>query len=293
MTENLNLDTLNQPDTLSSSKTQEDALSTREFMEKNWDKLVLDSTESSSEALLTDKTPTQEEETPSFNAAQHLDEAYASLKETLAQKGISSQEDWIKSLIEMDTMYHQNPERFFQLMQGKKAETNLQKQGVNLDLLKEAIIKQGIKNIFTPSGAGALSPTYQGQAQQTHLYQQMGAEAMQPSLVPQTGQMAYPYMNGAHFPMGQGGSPQPVLDPLAPFKTSVTQEMSSYLKDLVQKEFASMVQKNQASLEKAKQASFSPKSTTIPPATSSTHTPSGRLKTTREILEEGCKLLGI
>ncbi len=272
MTENLN--TLASVDaTISSSDSKEDALSTREFMEKNWDRLVINSEQTSQENELSsqpDKAPLSEQP-PLFDEALHVQTAYDSLKEILSEKGISSKEEWLKSLIEMDALYHKNPDQFFDLMQAKKTQSMLQKQGVDFDLLKDAIVRQGIKNIFN---SNEINQTFEAKNEQGFSHG--------------VGAISHPYFN----PTPQTKAPQ-MMDPLAPFKKPLTPNMSAYLKDLIQKEVALMVKKNEASTQKAKEASFAPKATSVPPLTSATHTVNGRLKTTREILEEGCKLLGI
>ena len=245
-------------------------LSTREFMEKNWDRLVSTPTSAGEmqPTLSEQETLNSTTEAPVFNALEHLEQAYDGLKDTLNQKGIFSKEEWLKSLIEMEKMYHQKPEQFFRLMQSKNAERTLQNQGYDVQKLKEAVLQQGLSTVMGLSQAqnnGAQQPFYQPTNR---------------ALAP--------------MPQGQWGMNMPQQqDPLAQFKKPVNEELTSYLKDLVQKEFASMVQKNQAATKKAKDASFAPKVTQVPPSTSATHTSSGRLKTTREILEEGCRLLGI
>ena len=270
MTENLN--TSNDFNLLEdTTKVLDEAnLSTREFMEKNWDRLVSTPTSvgENQSPPLEGEASTSTAEPPAFDALEHLEQAYEGLKDTLEQKGISSKEEWLKSLIEMEKMYHQKPEQFFRLMQSKNAERTLQNQGYDVQKLKEAVLQQGLATVMGLSQAqnnGAQQPFYQP-----------ANRALAP------------------MPQGQWGMNMPQQqDPLAQFKKPVPDEMTSYLKELVQKEFASMVQKNQAATKKAKDASFAPKVTQVPPSTSATHTSSGRLKTTREILEEGCRLLGI
>ena len=156
-------------------------------------------------------------------------------------------------------------------MQAKKTQSMLQKQGVDFDLLKDAIVRQGIKNIFN---SNEINQTFEAKNEQGFSHG--------------VGGISHPYFN----PTPQTKTPQ-MMDPLAPFKKPLTPNMSAYLKDLIQKEVALMVKKNEASTQTAKDASFAPKATSVPPSTSATHTVNGRLKTTREILEEGCKLLGI
>ena len=271
MTENLN--TSNDFNLLEDTpKVLDEAnLSTREFMEKNWDRLVSTPTSVGENQSLPveGEASTSTAESPAFDALEHLEQAYEGLKNTLEQKGISSKEEWLKSLIEMEKMYHQKPEQFFRLMQSKNAERTLQNQGYDVQKLKEAVLQQGLATVM------GLNQTLQ-QGRLTQPVYQPTNSAFTP------------------IPQGQWGMTMPPQsDPLAQFKKPVNEELTSYLKDLVQKEFASMVQKNQVATKKAKDASFAPKVTQVPPSTSATHTPSGRLKTTREILEEGCRLLGI
>lgn len=286
---------------------------TRAFLEKNWDLLVSE-TEPQSPLTEETKTPTsnascvenQLPQTEDFNPLAHLDKAYEELKPMLIKKGLSSKEEWIKALVQMDKLYHQTPDLFFKALQEQGASSPISPtsptppipsksdaplQAFDLTLLKEKVIQQGLLSLLGQKNA---SPQEVSQIPPSFPETQNAFFKTQPLNL----QNANPFM--ANFGQTSPFNPQDTrninsiygLNQATLSTPPLGTDVNTLLKELIQKEVSSLVQKTNET-QKAKDASFNPKSTKPLPQTSQTHTPSGRLKTTREILEEGCRLFGI
>ncbi len=273
MTENLNQTETNTP--ISSNDTPERALTTREILEQNWDRFMnTDEAETASASQSDSVTDMANSlpENPPFDASHHLDTAYEELKPELSQKGVTSKEEWIKSLVHLDKLYHQDFDKFLATVHQAQAKEKLKSSNYDVDRLKEAVIHNGLMALMGQNRAG-ITPAY----------------------VPQMGQGQMPMQNiNAYMPYAMQKMPQMPYHPLDAFKIQQPKaDVTGLLKDLVQQELKSFIAQNQETSQKAKSASFAPKSTQTPPKGTTTHTASGRLKTTREILEEGCRLLGI
>lgn len=276
MTENLNQTETNTP--ISSTDTAQKALTTREILEQNWDRFMNPDEAETASALQSDSVANMADslpENPPFDASHHLDTAYDELKLQLQEKGIASKEEWIKSLVHLDKLYHQDFDKFLATVHQAQAKEKLKSSNYDVDRLKEAVIHNGLMALMGQNRGGTT-----------------------PSYVPQMGQGQMPMQNiNAYMPYAMQKMPQMPQMPYHPLDAFKIQQpkadVTGLLKDLVQQELKSFIAQNQETSQKAKSASFSPKSTQTPPKGTTTHTASGRLKTTREILEEGCRLLGI
>lgn len=276
MTENLNQTETNTP--ISSNDAPERALTTREILEQNWDRFMnTDEAETASapQSNLSAENEPSTPEIPPFDANSHLDTAYEELKSQLQEKGVTSKEEWIKSLVYLDKLYHQDFDKFLATVHQDQAKNKIKSTCYDIDRLKEAVIQKGLMALMGQNRGGMTQP-----------------------FIPQMGQgqmpIQNPSVNPSYLMQKMPQMPQIPYHPLDAFKIQQPKaDMTSLLKDLVQQELTSFIAKNQETSQKAKSASFTPKATQTPPKGTSTHTASGRLKTTREILEEGCRLLGI
>lgn len=239
-------------------------LSTREILEQNWDRLV-EGTENQNPPLeaetLVQEQPLEPQPT---TVADMVETAFEGLKETLVKKGVSSKEEWIKSLIEMDKIYHENPERLLKELNKEHLERQkndpafIQKQ----QRLNELLLNHALKDIqktYAPYPALLSQPT--------GVYPKN--EPFKPSV------------------------PKEISDPLAPKvfergqETYPTKPSTAEINALVKEALSAYIAENRLATQKAKEASFHLKSSAVPKPTDNGRTPSGRLKTTREILEEG------
>ena len=218
-------------------------LSTREIMEKNWDRLVHEEEQEgdflSSFDNKTEETPVED---PSFDAVSYLNDSFEGLKETLKPRGIGSLKDWVESLVELEKLYVNSPKEVIQKL-ALGAGYALPKQEKAVDILTAYALKNNIPH-------------------------EKMIQAMQAK---------HPFS-----PMLKEGANQKE-SPLtkASFQQLIKEELTAYFKE-----------KNQEA-KKAKNSSFSPQGVGGKTLSTSGYTSSGKPKTTREILEEGWRLLGL
>ena len=217
-------------------------LSTREIMEKNWDRLVHEEeqgVEASSLEDMPEETPIEE---PSFDAVSYLNESFDGLKETLKPRGIGSLKDWVESLVELEKLYVNSPKEVIQKL-ALNAGYALPKQEKAVDILTAYALKN-------------------------HIPHEKMIQAMQAK---------QPFSPMLKEGINQKESPLTK----ASFQQLIKEELNAYFKE-----------KNQEA-KKAKNSSFSPQGVGSKTTSTSGYTSSGKPKTTREILEEGWRLLGL
>lgn len=238
MTDEINIE--KNTDTINQSPVS-NSLSTREIMEANWDRLVLNEetepTEPSSSPQdfdETNKAPFSEE---AFDSGSYLDEHFSVLKEKLALRGISSPKEWLNALVDLEKEYVQSPTKvIFKL--AEQAGFHLPNQEEARQILMDYCKKN------------------------------------RPSLP----QMPHPVSN-------EKVSPQ--------FENFINIPSKSDVQQMIKEGISAYFKEKEAETQKAKNSSFLPNGVAQKGQSSATHLPNGRLKTTREILEEGCRLLGL
>ena len=300
-------------ETLNTQTETLESLSTREIMEQNWDRFMTDEPQSldlnapKQEALepIADNQE-QLEKKDEFNPLALIDENYETIQNLLDEQDKTTKEKWLQNLFELERLYHQEPLKAVRLM----LRDYLKKKGISMEQLSQ--------NTPYPMGAFKGVPFLQTGLENIHQNQRV------------TGAMPHlAYQNlaqGMHqipsHPNGQNGSclenrvqPQPVYQPpvypVAPMPQNLygtraeipfasapnpngTESLSkSDVQTLIKQGVEDYFKTKTEESQKAKTAAFTPKGTAQKIQPSKTHTSTGRLKTTREILEEGCALLGI
>ena len=237
-----------------STEAMQEALSTRELMEKNWDRFVTEETSDEaveSEELSQSKINEISSEPPEFDALGYLNESFEGLKETLSSRGISNTKEWIHSLVELEKLYQQSPKEVIcQLAQ--KAGFRLPKKEEAVDILSDYAMRHHIPH-----------------------------EKMIAALQNQP-QNSFPLQKKS-MPLALSGQEESVGDPSSkvPLQKMIQEAIQDYFKN------------QSAETKKAKNSSFSPQGVGLKASSETAYTSSGQPKTTRQILEEGWRLLGL
>ena len=307
-------------------ETPTETLSTREIMEQNWDRFMTDSSQEGVEKKapfdpVAENVEEMEKISPEnkeeeFNPLPLIDANYELIQNLLDKEDKTSKEKWLQNLFELEKMYHQEPLKAVKLI----LNDYLKKKGIAP--LKETMPQNLAELAQMPQG----TPLYTAQMPQgTPIYPaQMPQNAYQNMVLSQPHQLPQGIpLYKAQMPQGtplykaqmpQGvPQPQPNQPSFYPRAIPVPQnfyppwaenapttnqrpaddfsklDIQSLIKQGVEDYFKTKTEESQ----KAKTASFTPKGTAKNMPKSQTHTASGRLKTTREILEEGCKMFGI
>lgn len=215
------------------SEQENETLSTRELMEKNWDLFVKEE-EAENASSSEPQAPQQE---MAFDAVSYLNESFEGLKETLNTRGIGSLKDWLESLVELEKLYQDSPKELIKQL-ALSAGFELPKKEAAADILTAYALKNNIP----------------------HEKMMLALQQKQSSLK-------------------EGDRPQ-MID-------------KSFVQQLIKEELSAYLKEKTNETQKAKNSSFSPKGVGLKASLDSAYTKSGKPKTTREILEEGWRLLGL
>ncbi len=283
MTETLLNDTIDENKTAPEAEKQ---LSTREILEQNWDRLVENKT---ADVSFDTSVPSGEAEpisemkdTPEssdFNLTDFIEKGYQNLKQKTNKNLPASKEEWIKSLIKLDEIFHTEPQKALSLLKQQTLEQLRQSPewGQKQQQLNDKLLSYVLKDMFLGKKQPPVKmPMYPLQS----VPLQGQVPAFSPSLAPfLPPQMP---MYGGQMTQGQGSERPAFQTPSAPSGLS-----PNAIKDMIKQELETYVKESRLATQKAQEASFAPQTTAVAVPASKTHTASGRLKTTREILEDG------
>ena len=258
-------------------ETPTETLSTREIMEQNWDRFMTDSSQEGVEKKapfdpVAENVEEMEKISPEnkeeeFNPLPLIDANYELIQNLLDKEDKTSKEKWLQNLFELEKMYHQEPLKAVKLI----LNDYLKKKGIAP--LKETMPQNLAELGQAPQGI----PLYKAQMPQGVPQPQPNQPSFYPRVIPVPQNFYPPWAENA---------PATNQRPTDDFSKL---DIQSLIKQGVEDYFKTKTEESQ----KAKTASFTPKGTAKNMPKSQTHTASGRLKTTREILEEGCKMFGI
>ena len=301
-------------ETLNTQTETLETLSTREIMEQNWDRFIASDAEmaegegSASLAVNQDSNTLEPKEAidPDFDPKALIDENYETIQNLLDEQDKTTKEKWLQNLFNLEKLYHQEPLKAVRLM----LQDYLKKKGISMEQLSQN----------TPYPMGAFKGVPFQQTGLENIHQNQRVTGVMPQLAYQN--LAQGMHQIPSHPNGQNGScmenraqPQPVYQPpvypVAPMPQNLygaraeipfafapnpngTESLSkSDVQTLIKQGVEDYFKTKTEESQKAKTASFTPKGTAQKIQPSQTHTSTGRLKTTREILEEGCKMFGI